>query len=95
MLQSQALEAELCECTEQFDSCHTTLQQQARRDLSNVFAESRTENKLYNMAAEFKSNIVNQADTLRSASIPKEPAILDERPLLTCIVRAISACPNS
>ena len=56
-----------------------------------------------NNAAEFNPNVVNQVDTVKSAAggfgsqlphISKEPALLDERSLLACIVRAVPAGPE-
>ncbi|XP_010235365.1 uncharacterized protein LOC100831359 isoform X2 [Brachypodium distachyon] len=53
-----------------------------------------------NIMPELKSNVVNQADSLTLSaggagsllpSIQKEPALLDERSLLACIVRAVPA----
>ncbi|KAK8451629.1 hypothetical protein SEVIR_6G239600v4 [Setaria viridis] len=57
-----------------------------------------------NNAAEFNPNVVNQVDTVKSAvggfgsqlpRVPKEPALLDERALLACIVRAVPAGPEA
>ncbi|CAL5000090.1 unnamed protein product [Urochloa decumbens] len=53
--------------------------------------------------ADFNSNAVNQVDTVKLVvggfgsqlpRIPKEPALLDERSLLACIVRAVPAGPE-
>ncbi|XP_039814399.1 uncharacterized protein LOC120677316 [Panicum virgatum] len=64
---------------------------------------SATQIHFKNNAAEFNPNVVNQVDTVKSAGggfgsqlprIPKEPALLDERSLLACIVRAVPAGPE-
>ena len=48
-------------------------------------------------------NAVNQVDTMKSVAggfgsqlphVPKEPALLDERSVLACIVRAVPAGPE-
>ncbi|XP_062194849.1 uncharacterized protein LOC133898249 isoform X2 [Phragmites australis] len=70
---------------------------------SSNFAVSTTQVHLKNGAAELNPSVVNQVDTVKSAGvgfgssiprIPKEPALLDERSLLACIVRAVPAGPE-
>jgi hypothetical protein len=67
------------------------------------FSASATQIHFKNNAAEFNPNVVNQVDTVKSVAggfgsqlprIPKEPALLDERSLLACIVRAVPAGPE-
>ncbi|CAO2183918.1 unnamed protein product [Urochloa humidicola] len=69
---------------------------------SNISA-STTQINLKSNTADFNPNVVNQVDTVKSAAggfgsqlprIPKEPALLDERSLLACIVRAVPAGPE-
>ncbi|WVZ91832.1 hypothetical protein U9M48_037955 [Paspalum notatum var. saurae] len=66
------------------------------------FPSSAAQNHLKDSAAENPS-VVNQVDTVKSVGggfgsqlprIPKEPALLDERSLLACIVRAVPAGPE-
>ncbi|AQK57833.1 uncharacterized protein LOC100383560 [Zea mays] len=61
-----------------------------------------TQLNLKNSATE-NPNVVNQVDTMKSVTggfgsqlprVPKEPALLDERSLLACIVRAVPAGPE-
>lgn len=63
---------------------------------------STTQLQLKNSGTE-NPNVVNQVDTVKSVvgcfgsqipRIPKEPAFLDERSLLACIVRAVPAGPE-
>ncbi|KAJ1269473.1 hypothetical protein BS78_07G214500 [Paspalum vaginatum] len=66
------------------------------------FSSSAAQNHLKDSAAE-NPNVVNQVDSVKSAGggfgsqlprMPKEPALLDERSLLACIVRAVPAGPE-
>ncbi|OEL32885.1 hypothetical protein BAE44_0006097, partial [Dichanthelium oligosanthes] len=67
------------------------------------FSSPTTQIHFKNNVAELNPNLVNQVDTLKSAAsgfgpqlprIHKEPALLDERSLLACIVRAVPAGPE-
>jgi hypothetical protein len=67
---------------------------------SSNFAASITQTHFKSSVAELNPGVVNQVDTVKSAggglgsSVPcttKEPALLDERSLLACIVRAVPA----
>jgi hypothetical protein len=71
-----------------------------KQNQASDFDGSTTQVHLNNAVPELKSNVVNQSDTLASAGsgagspvpyAPKEPALLDERSLLACIVRAVPA----
>ncbi|CAO2170132.1 unnamed protein product [Urochloa humidicola] len=67
------------------------------------FSASTTQINLKSNTPDLNPNVVNQVDTVKSAAggfgsqlprIPKEPALLDERSLLACIVRAVPAGPE-
>jgi hypothetical protein len=67
---------------------------------SSNFAASTTQTHFKSSVVELNPGVVNQVDTMKSAggslgsSVPrttKEPALLDERSLLACIVRAVPA----
>ncbi|GJN15557.1 hypothetical protein PR202_gb02478 [Eleusine coracana subsp. coracana] len=67
---------------------------------SSNFAASTTQSHFKSSATELNPGVVNQVDTMKSAggglgmAVPrttKEPALLDERSLLACIVRAVPA----
>ncbi|XP_021320281.1 uncharacterized protein LOC8060899 isoform X1 [Sorghum bicolor] len=74
----------------------------SRQHKPSNFPLSTTQIHLKNSATE-NPNVVNQVDTTKSVAsgfgsqlprVPKEPALLDERSLLACIVRAVPAGPE-
>jgi hypothetical protein len=81
------------------DKQHDEVPRQQQHTSSN-FSASTTQTHFKSSVAELNPGVVNQVDTVKSAggglgsSVPrttKEPALLDERSLLACIVRAVPA----
>ncbi|TVU04729.1 hypothetical protein EJB05_47873 [Eragrostis curvula] len=71
-----------------------------QQNSSSNFAASTTQTHFRSSAPELNPGVSNQVDTVKSAGgglgsslprITKEPALLDERSLLACIVRAVPA----